>query len=101
MQKCIGSARGLQPAIGGRLSSTQNGKAARMNDHPDPQLPPLKQANRWLTRQYILGVVLVALTFAAFYLCYLMLSPFSNPLAWALALAVVAHPLHLWLEARL
>ena len=57
--------------------------------------------NGWFTRERILVVVLAAITVGIFYLCYLITLPFVPALAWALAIAVVAHPLHEWLRRRL
>lgn len=57
--------------------------------------------NGWFTRERILVVVLAAITIGVFYLCYLITLPFVPALAWALAIAVVAHPLHEWLRRRL
>lgn len=54
----------------------------------------------WLSRERALVFVLVAATALAFYLCYRLARPFLPALAWALALAVVAHPLHEWLARR-
>jgi len=55
----------------------------------------------WLTRERGLLLVLIAATAIAFYLCYLLFAPFLPILAWALALAVVAHPLNRWLLRHL
>lgn len=55
----------------------------------------------WLTRERALGLVLVIATALAFYLCYRLVRPFLPALAWALALAVVAHPLHRWVARRI
>jgi predicted PurR-regulated permease PerM len=55
----------------------------------------------WLSRERGLTLVLLVATALAVYLCYLLARPFLPALAWALALAVVAHPLHNWLERRL
>lgn len=48
------------------------------------------------------GRVVVLGVFTAIFciLCALMAWPFLSAFAWALALAVVAHPLHAWLERR-
>src|SRR5262245_14818686 len=46
-------------------------------------------------------VALALITVAAFALCARMTIPFLPALAWALALAIVAHPLHSWLRARI
>jgi len=54
----------------------------------------------WLSRERALAVVLAAATALAFYLCYRLARPFLPALAWALALAVVAHPLHAWIARR-
>ena len=48
-----------------------------------------------------LTLVLVAGTCLAFYLCYRLAVPFLPALAWVVALAIVAHPLHAWLESKL
>jgi predicted PurR-regulated permease PerM len=45
--------------------------------------------------------VLMAATVLAFYVCYRLALPFLPALAWALALAVVAHPLHEWIARRI
>ena len=47
-----------------------------------------------LTRERLLVLTLLVATGLAFYVCYLLASPFLPALAWALALAIVAHPLH-------
>ncbi|HEX8131368.1 MAG TPA: AI-2E family transporter [Pyrinomonadaceae bacterium] len=61
----------------------------------------LPKANaEWLTRERALIVVLAASTALAFYLCYRLARPFLPALAWSLALAVVAHPLHVWIARR-
>ena len=61
---------------------------------PDPE-------DGWLSRQRALGLVLLAATAVAVYLCSRLALPFLPALAWALALAVIAHPLHSWLARRL
>ncbi|HEX5733580.1 MAG TPA: AI-2E family transporter [Blastocatellia bacterium] len=54
-----------------------------------------------MTRERALALVLVIATALAFYLCYRLVLPFLPALAWALALAVVAHPLHEWIARRI
>ena len=44
--------------------------------------------------------MLIVCTAVIIYLCYLVISPFLPALAWALALAVLAHPIHKWLRRR-
>lgn len=60
-----------------------------------------ENTNGWFTRERILVLVLAVITIVVFYLCYLLTAPFVPALAWALAIAVVAHPLHEWLRRRL
>jgi predicted PurR-regulated permease PerM len=48
----------------------------------------------WLSRERTLALVLVAATVVMVYLCYRLIQPFFPALAWALALAVIARPLH-------
>ncbi|MEO7317546.1 MAG: AI-2E family transporter [Chthoniobacteraceae bacterium] len=55
----------------------------------------------WWTREHALIMVLVVATALLLILCGLLVKPFFGALAWALALAVVAHPLHRWIERRL
>lgn len=55
----------------------------------------------WLSRERALVIVLIAATALALYLCYRLTLPFLPALAWALALAVVAHPLHEWIAGRI
>jgi predicted PurR-regulated permease PerM len=57
--------------------------------------------NGWFTRERILVLVLAVITIVVFYLCYLLVAPFVPALAWALAIAVVAHPVHEWLRRHL
>jgi predicted PurR-regulated permease PerM len=55
----------------------------------------------WFSRERVLALTLIAATAIVFYLCYLIISPFLSALAWALALAVLAHPLHRWIARRI
>ena len=57
--------------------------------------------NGWFTRERVLVVVLTLITGGVFYLCYLLAVPFVPALAWALAVAVVAHPMHERIRRRL
>jgi predicted PurR-regulated permease PerM len=49
----------------------------------------------------VLVIVLFVATGILVVLCWKLVQPFVTPLAWALALAVVAHPLHSWLVRRI
>jgi predicted PurR-regulated permease PerM len=57
--------------------------------------------NGWFTRERVLVLALAAVTVGAFYLCYRLALPFVPAITWALAIAVVAHPLHRWMHRRL
>jgi predicted PurR-regulated permease PerM len=50
--------------------------------------------DRGLTRERGLVLVLIAATAVLLYLCYLLLKPFFPVLAWALAFAIIANPVH-------
>ncbi len=63
-----------------------------------PQPAPARQ--EWFTQRRILALVLITGTVLTFYLCYLLLLPFLPALAWALALAILARPLHTWIVRR-
>src|SRR5688572_9281061 len=54
----------------------------------------------WWTRDHTLVLVLVVATALLLFACWRLIQPFVGPLAWALALAVVAHPVHTWLSRR-
>jgi predicted PurR-regulated permease PerM len=62
----------------------------------DPRIDTSHQNDRagGLTRERLLVLVLAAATALAFWVCYLLVQPFVPVLAWTLALAIVAHPLH-------
>jgi predicted PurR-regulated permease PerM len=53
-----------------------------------------------MSRERLKAVVLFALTAAAVILCGLLAWPFLPALTWALALGVIAYPLHYWLVRR-
>ena len=55
----------------------------------------------WWSRERALVLALFIATALAFYLCYLLAHPFLPALAWALTLAVIAHPLHEWIARRI
>lgn len=54
----------------------------------------------WRTRERALVLILAAATALAFFVCYLLVQPFVPVLAWALALAIVARPLHSAIASR-
>jgi predicted PurR-regulated permease PerM len=66
-----------------------------------PPLPMTNDEHGWWSRERVLLVTLFAATALAFYVCYLLVLPFLPALTWALALAIVAHPLHTWFAARI
>ena len=56
--------------------------------------------NDWGSRDHVHTLVLMALTVAGIYVCYLLAAPFFPAFVWALALAVLFAPLHRWLESK-
>jgi predicted PurR-regulated permease PerM len=69
-----------------------------MGDSLQQRLPVNRDA--WWTRDHVLVIVLFVAT-GILLLCWQLVRPFVTPLAWALALAVVAHPLHGWLARQI
>lgn len=54
-----------------------------------------------VTRERVLVAVLVAVTALVLWLCWLMTQPFVPALTWAVVLAVIAHPMHERILARM
>lgn len=67
---------------------------------PPPSRPTPLDREGWWTRDHALIVVLVAATALLLFLCWRLVQPFISPLAFALALAIIAHPLHRWIARR-
>lgn len=59
------------------------------------------QLDKPLTRDRLSTITLLILVAAGVVGCFIITAPFLPALTWALALAVVAHPLHTWLEQRI
>src|SRR5690348_2040045 len=76
---------------GGRTRSMSKSTAAN----------PRADHDGWWTRAHALTLVVVVVTAVLLVLCWSLVQPFVNPIAWALALAVVAHPLHGWIARRI
>jgi predicted PurR-regulated permease PerM len=71
---------------------------------PGASHPPImaaKHRDRLLTRERILVIVLVAASVLVGWLCWMIVQPFVPALTWAVVLAVIAHPLHERLLARM
>lgn len=64
-----------------------------MND-PEPIVPPASQASGLWSTRGLQDLALLGLTIAGLVLCFLIARPFVGALAWAVALTVVAWPLH-------
>jgi predicted PurR-regulated permease PerM len=68
----------------------------------EDQLPPAPETTVGLySGRHVRDAALLLLTAIALYLCWLLARPFLSGITWALALAVVAYPLHHWFERRL
>lgn len=66
------------------------------------QLPEHRQSSAadegWLSRERAKALALVVATSVAVYLCYLLAATFLPALAWGLALAIIAAPMHRRIE---
>lgn len=62
---------------------------------------PERASGGYLTRGRVAALALMAATALALYVCFRLVLPFLPAITWALALAVVAHPLHARLTRRL
>jgi len=71
-----------------------------MNE-PKPKENADQSANDWGSRKHIHTLMLMVITVAGIYLCYLMAAPFLSALTWALALAVMFTPLYRWLVRKI
>jgi predicted PurR-regulated permease PerM len=71
-----------------------------MSSH-SPARPSANNHDGWWTRDHTSFIVLSAVTVLLLVLCWMILQPFFAPIAWAVALAVIGHPLHTWITARL
>ncbi len=60
-----------------------------------------KYRDQLVTRERVLVAVLVAVTALVLWLCWLMTEPFVPALTWAVTLAVIAHPWHERILARM
>lgn len=67
-----------------------------------PRAPVQRTSDEgWWTRDNALVLVLVALTVLCCVLCYLLARPFLPPLVWALAIAIITHPVYRRLSASI
>jgi len=60
-----------------------------------------EQGNGFWSRERTVALSLFLVTVVAFVVCFLLVRPFISALAWAVALAVVAFPVHRWLQRRI
>lgn len=63
-----------------------------VDERPSAKLPNDRRG--WLSHERMLALVLLAMTIIATYLSYRILQPFLPALCWALALGIIADPLH-------
>jgi predicted PurR-regulated permease PerM len=71
-----------------------------MTQHQEPSEESEVAHAGVLTRERVTTIALLALTALGLYLCYLIAYPFLPALTWALALAVIARPVHHWIARR-
>ncbi len=67
-----------------------------MNDQTPSPAEVAHHAGKW-SHERTQSLVLFCATAIAVVLCYALVHPFLPAFAWAVALAVVAHPLHVWM----
>jgi predicted PurR-regulated permease PerM len=82
------------------LNEAFNTAPFAVNSH-SPAHPDSDNHDGWWTRDHTSFIVLSAVTVLLLVLCWMILQPFFAPIAWAVALAVVAHPFHTWVATRL
>src|SRR5450759_1348110 len=70
-----------------------------MNEHKTKE-NAAPTTNDWGSRSHVHTLLLMAVTVAGIYFCYLLAVPFIPAFAGALALAVLFAPLHRWLESK-
>lgn len=87
------SAERAAPSPGTRLSPLRDPDLSTV---PPTRAPPVPTATH---NRLMLGV-LGAFTVAGVLLCALLVAPFLPALTWAIALAVIAHPLHRGIDRR-
>src|SRR5688500_11308188 len=59
-----------------------------------------QERDGWFSREHTLVLVLAGTTCLAFYICYRLAVPFLPALTWAAALAILAQPMHAWMERK-
>jgi predicted PurR-regulated permease PerM len=67
----------------------------------DPSGKEEKDILGWWTRERLSSLALFLLTVLGLVLCFLLLQPFISALTWALALSIVALPIHRRIEKRI
>lgn len=60
-----------------------------------------RRNDEWLTRERLLVLVLAGATVLVGWLCWYLVKPFVPSITWALVLAVLAHPMHERIVAKL
>jgi predicted PurR-regulated permease PerM len=81
------------------VTGVPGNKISRMTKRPPREIELPEGAGSWpvnglLTAVFFIGTALLLLG------CYALARPFLPALAWALALAIVSHPIHCWIQAR-
>ena len=81
---------------------SENGRRARLHTAAAPK-SPISRAPTVThdASDRVILAFLAVLTVIGVILCYRIAAPFIPALTWAVALAVVAHPLHAWIASRI
>src|SRR5688500_1307857 len=80
----------------GRVQPSRKSLAWSLRLHPDGAFMPRTTVAPAgvLSRQRVHALAVIGATLLGVYLCYRLVEPFLPALAWGLALAVVAYPIH-------
>jgi predicted PurR-regulated permease PerM len=87
--------RAFEPTTSSLLDGADRMSASETRPHTGPA----RDAEEgWFSRERVLTLTLLGLTALSLYLCYLLVQPFLPALAFALALAVITHPMYRAIE---
>src|SRR5262245_32127318 len=87
-------------ALLGAGSRIPGGEAMTSDPTPAPKPSPATWEAPCLTRERVLVLVLATATVLVIYFVYRMALPFLPALTWAIALAILARPVHRWFRVR-
>ncbi len=85
-----------------REGKAVNGSESIPNRQPEPQADPGESRAKFMEGKPATSTLfLLALAAIAFYFCYLIARPFLTPIFLAVMIAIVFHPIHVRVQARI